>query len=402
MSIKLTDNAMCQFRVAKVFQEAEEQTISLDFSRDGRRLLTCYPTKMTIYNCARQATLCQVNLQHYRPEVACFAQQDTRALHSASKYDCAIRCLDLETGHCVRLFNAHSRSAHILVSQPGSQNIFLSAGRDDQIFVWDFRSSSYIHHLKELHRPLCAFDPAGLVFATSSGTERIEIHDVRMLGEEPCQKFDYQFSASAKWTQLQFSPDGKSLLLCTDHSWCFSVNAFDGKYLQSFTGFGNDKRQFLEATYSPDSQFVLSGADAGRVHIWRADNGNPVAVLKGNNVGAVRCLRFNPQLTMFVSSDQLLVFWMPMAQGKYEWVDRLKPGETTVWKDEDHSGFHPKKVPQPKCMPKPMVDLQQLHRALRSSSWGTKPKRPRPEESSVDLTKDQGGESSVEEGEISD
>ncbi|KAH8249499.1 hypothetical protein KR032_010011 [Drosophila birchii] len=402
MSIKLTDNAMRQFRVAKVFQEADEHTSSLDFSRDGQRLLTCDPSKITIYNCARQAAFLQVNLQHYRPEVACFAQQDTRILHSSSKYDCAIRCIDLESRHCVRLFSGHSRSAHFLASQPGNQNVFISAGRDDQVYVWDFRSTSHTHRLKRLHRPLCAFDPAGLVFATSTGTKRIEIHDVRMLGVEPCQKFDYQFSANAKWTQLQFAPDGKSLLLGTNQSWCFSVNAFDGKYMQSYTGFSNDKRQFLEATYSPDSQFVLSGADAGRIHIWQAGSGNPVAVLKGNNVGAVRCLRFNPQLTMYVSSDQLIVFWMPMAQGNYEWVDHPKPGETPIWKDKEHSGSYSIKVPQPKTMPKPMVDIQQLRSALRSSYWCKKSKRIRSEEAFVDLTKDQDDESSMEEGEISD
>ncbi|XP_020809228.1 WD repeat-containing protein 82 [Drosophila serrata] len=400
MSIKLTDNAMRQFRVAKVFQEVDELTVSLDFSRDGRRLLTCNPSKITIYDCGRQAALCQVNLQHYWPKVACFAQQDTRVLHSASKYDCAIRCLDLETRHCVRLFSGHSRFAHLLLSQPGSQDVFISAGRDDQVYVWDFRSTTYTHHLKDLQRPLCAFDPAGLVFATSTGTERIEIYDVRMLGVEPCQKFDYQFSGDAKWTQLQFAPDGKSLLLSTDQSWCFSVNAFDGKYLQSYTGYANDKRELLEATYSPDSQFVLSGADAGRIHIWRADSGNPVAVLKGNNVGAVRCLRFNPQLTMFVSSDQLIVFWMPSAQGNYEWVDPPQPGETPIWKTEDYS--YSVKVPQPKSMPKPMVDVKQFRKALCSSGWIKKPKRLRSEETLAALTNLQDSESSMEEGEISD
>lgn len=294
--------------------------------------------------------------------------------------------------------------------------MFLSAGRDDQVYVWDFRSSTFVHHLKELQSPLCAFDPAGLVFATSSGTQRIEIHDVRMLGVEPCQKFLYQFTPSAKWTQLQFAPDGKSLLLGTDQPWCFSINAFDGQYLQSFTGYANDQRQLLEATYSPDSQFVLAGADAGRIHIWRADDGNPVAVLKGNNVGAVRRLRFNPLVTMFVSSDQLLVFWMPMAGGIYEWVDHLQPGETTSWKDEEDSRSSPKKepslepivdrklsskkVPKPVSMPKPMVDKKLLWRASSSSIWSRKPKRFK--DSLIDLTEDQDGGDSLEEGELPD
>ncbi|EDV57485.1 WD repeat-containing protein 82 [Drosophila erecta] len=393
MSIRLNDDAMRQFRVAKVCQETDEHKLAIEFSSDGLRLLLCDQSALSIFSSTRQEELCQVHMHHYLPDVACFTQQDTRVLHSTSKHDYAIRCLDLTTRLYVRVFGGHAKSVHRLASQPGNENVFISAGRDDHIYMWDFRTSTDTHCIKK-RRPLCAFDPAGLVLATSTGTECIEIHDVRMLGEEPCQKFVYQVNDRANWTQLQFAPNGKTLLLSTDHSWCFSVSAFDGTYRQSFTGYSNQSRLPLDATYTPDSQFILSGADEGRIHIWRADDGYPVAVLKGNNVGPVRCLRFNPKATMFVSSDLLIVFWMPMANGVYDWVDRLKPGETISFKEDDA----PKeaigarsKIP----LPKPEIDMGLKKQTLNK-------KRAFTEGSIVDLTKGLHKKDSLEDGEIPD
>ncbi|XP_016989931.1 WD repeat-containing protein 82 [Drosophila rhopaloa] len=401
MSIRLNDDAMRQFRVAKVFQETEEHKVSLDFSVDGRRLMACDQAALSIFSSTRQAVLCQVHMHHYHPEVACFTQQDTRVLHSSSKYDYAIRCLDLESRSCVRIFSGHSKSVRRLISQPGNENIFVSAGRDEQVYVWDFRASTHTYHLKKLRSPQCAFDPAGLVLATSSHTDRIELHDMRMLGEQPCQKFVYQVNDKVRWTQLQFAPNGKSMLLSTDHSWCFSVSAFDGSFQQSYTGYANQQRQSLDASFTPDSQFILSGADEGRIHIWRAADGYPVAVLKGNNVGPVRCLRFNPQATMFVSSDLLIVFWMPMANGVYDWVECLEPGETVSFKDkQDEKAVKPRQVQKPISMPKPKMEVEMLRKRLGSSNWAAK-KRARSEVAIVDLTKTE-DRNPLEDGEISD
>ncbi|EDX03479.1 WD repeat-containing protein 82 [Drosophila simulans] len=394
MSIRLNDDAMRQFRVAKVFQERDHHTLAMEFSSDGLRLLVCDHSALSIFSSTRQVELCKVHMHHYLPDVACFVQQDTRVLHSTSKHDYTIRCLDLNTRHCVRVFGGHAKTINRLASQPGSENVFISAGRDDQVYMWDIRAETHTHRINNLRRPLCAFDPAGLFLATSSGTEAIQIHDVRMLREKPAQKFVYQVNAKANWTQLQFAPNGKSLLLSTDHSWCFSVSPIDGTYQQSFTGYSSKVRLPLDATYTPDSQFILSGAHNGRIHIWRAADGFPVAVLKGNNVGPVRCIRFNPRATMFVSSDWLLAFWMPMANGVYDWVKRLKPGETISFTDENvqkEAVKAPRKIP----MPKPKIDTEWKIKALNR-------KRACTEEPIVDLTNALVNKDSMEDGEIAE
>ena len=60
------------------------------------------------------------------------------------------------------------------------------------------------------------------------------------------------------------------------------IDAFNGNSLQTFTGHSNSKAIPLEASFSPDSQYVLSGATDGRVHIWNAENGTKICALKGN------------------------------------------------------------------------------------------------------------------------
>jgi WD40 repeat protein len=35
---------------------------------------------------------------------------------------------------------------------------------------------------------------------------------------------------------------------------------------------------YAEASFSPDSQFVISGSTDGRIHIWNAENGQKVSL----------------------------------------------------------------------------------------------------------------------------
>lgn len=89
------------------------------------------------------------------------------------------------------------------------------------------------------------------------------------------------------------------------------IDAFSGSCLQTFTGHINSKQIPLEASFSPDSQFVISGSTDGRVHIWNAENGTKVCVLNGDHTGPVQCVQFNPKYMMMASSCKNMAFWLP-------------------------------------------------------------------------------------------
>lgn len=58
------------------------------------------------------------------------------------------------------------------------------------------------------------------------------------------------------------------------------VDSFHGTPLQTFTGFVNNKNLHIEATFSPDSQFVFSGSSDGLIHVWNAEHGHKVTLKK--------------------------------------------------------------------------------------------------------------------------
>ncbi|XP_017859207.1 PREDICTED: WD repeat-containing protein 82 [Drosophila arizonae] len=311
MSTKLNAETLREFRVAKIFEESCELKHSMCFSQDGRHLLVCDHHYLLVIDCSSLRQLSLVNLQKYRPKLACFTQRNDRLLHSSSKEDYRIRYLDLISHQYLRYFKGHKRALRGLCFQPGSAHHFLSAGWDDRVLMWDLRCERYTEKLKHLQRPLVAFDPAGLVCATSHNAQRIEIYDVRKMGSKPCQKFDYQPTEGAKWTQLQFAPDGQSLLVSTDSGCCFSVDAFNGRLGQTYGSYANRDQLPLQACYTPDSQHVLAGADRGRVHVWHAASGQLMAVLHSRCREAVHCLQFHPHCSMFASSDESTRIWLP-------------------------------------------------------------------------------------------
>lgn len=76
-------------------------------------------------------------------------------------------------------------------------------------------------------------------------------------------------------------------------------------------GYLNSKGIAIEASFSPDSQFIFSGSTEGRVHVWNADTGFKVCVLNGDHPNPVQCVQFNPKYMMLVSACTNLGFWLP-------------------------------------------------------------------------------------------
>lgn len=71
-------------------------------------------------------------------------------------------------------------------------------------------------------------------------------------------------------------------MICSYGSVIRLVDAFHGTPIQTFTGHVNNQKLHIEATFTPDSQYVLSGSGDGVIHVWNAENGykvpNPVSV----------------------------------------------------------------------------------------------------------------------------
>jgi COMPASS component SWD2 len=122
-------------------------------------------------------------------------------------------------------------------------------------------------------------------------------------------------SKEVEFTGVKFSPNGKYILLSTRENLIYVLDSFSGEKVQQFTSYLNVNKTTLEASFTPDSNFVLSGSDDGTIHSWSIQNGRETATWSKQGHGAVTCIRWNPVSCMAASScGNALAFWILPAE----------------------------------------------------------------------------------------
>ncbi len=182
----------------------------------------------------------------------------------------------------------HTDKVEALAVSPVN-DCFLSGSADGTVRLWDMRVNICQGVIHRKGRAAVAYDPQGLIFAVSSGTNQIKLFDSRSFDRGAFATFEVTYDVPFEFGSLKFSNDGHQLLLSTSCDAVFVLDAFEGDMKQIFTQRKNPRRAFFEASWTPDSRFVLSGGEDGAVHCWSAEAGTEVAVLRGH-AGPVRCV----------------------------------------------------------------------------------------------------------------
>ena len=149
-------------------------------------------------------------------------------------------------------------------------------------------------------------------------------HSVIAIFQGPFSTFKYPIETGCDWTGIKFSLDGKMMMLTTNGAVIryrlsplvsqilsfFSsrvIDAYEGKPMFTLAGYQNNKVWILvvhilyqygfvqkslsvifqglpiEASFTPDSQFVVSGSTDGLLHLWRTEDGRSAGVLTGEH-----------------------------------------------------------------------------------------------------------------------
>jgi len=314
--MKMDDKLMRSFCVAKSFKESESGNAggkiqSVHFSLDGENLITCSDDdQIIIYDCQKGAQKRLVNSQKYGVDLVRFTHAKTAVIHASTKRDDAIRYLSLHDNKFIRYFTGHTKKVISLEMSP-VDDTFMSGSLDNTVRLWDLRSPTCAGLMNVQGKPVCAFDPEGLLFSVGVQSEHVKLYDLRSFESGPFVTFKLPQEKQCEWTGLKFSPNGKSILLTTNGSMMRLLDAFNGHPLQTFAGHVNSKMIPLDGCFSPDSKYVLSGSTDGRVHVWDADSGFKVCVLNGGHAGPVQCVQFNPCYLMMASGCSHLNLWLP-------------------------------------------------------------------------------------------
>ncbi|XP_023343366.1 WD repeat-containing protein 82-like isoform X2 [Eurytemora carolleeae] len=310
--MRLVESVVRTMRVAKVYTDNQDTITNMNFSSDGMSLITSSADdQIIIYDCEKGTQKRTINSKKYGVDLVQFCSNKSQAVHASTKENDVIRYIFLTENKYIRYFGGHTKRVVTLCMNPTDET-FLSGSMDKTIRLWDLRSNNCQGLMNLAGRPVAAFDPDGLIFAAGVNSEHVKLYDLRSFDKGPFASFKPEAkSKECEWTGLKFSPDGKSILISTNGSDIKLIDSFQGNALQTLNGHLNTKQLPLEASFSPDSQFIISGSTDGRIHIWNTENGQKVCSLNGDHKNPVQCVQFSPRHMMMASACQMMCLWLP-------------------------------------------------------------------------------------------
>ncbi|KAK4465750.1 WD40-repeat-containing domain protein [Cladorrhinum samala] len=332
------------FRPTKLFtrddvKEGRPQPhiLSIDFDNAGDLCMTSESDEtIQIYNVKEGRHDKTLFSKKYGVKLAKFTHTASTIIYASTKENHAIRYLSAHDNTFLRYFEGHEGSVTDLSMHPGSDD-FISCSADNTVCLWNIQTKQYTGKLFLNSPTLSAWDPSGTTFAIAlPPSGNILLYDYKSYHKGPFSTFDVlkargpaEAEAAFKgWTKLEFSNDGKHILVGSRGAGHFLLDAFEGS-LKAFLRKPNGSTRRLapgeydngtvessgECCFSPDGRYVLSGGKSD-IAVWDTlavpDTNkvlSPTHILEEKREAAV--VQYNPRYNMLATGDQELLFWLP-------------------------------------------------------------------------------------------
>ncbi|KAK6431798.1 hypothetical protein LTR95_012039 [Oleoguttula sp. CCFEE 5521] len=321
---------------------------SIDFDDSGEFAI-CARTDDTIqlYNTRAGAHAKELKSQKYGNALARFTHNSSNILYASTKVDHGIRYLCMHDNSFIRYFKGHEDRVTSLSLSP-SNDQFVSASLDNTVKLWDCRSPNPQGQLSFTSAFLTAYDPSATVIAIASPiSQTVCLYDLKNYDKPPFANFDLaeledRFAAShgqrdaEGWTGLEFSNNGKYLLVTTNGPGHYVLDAYEGSLvhflhrpsISRMTPYAapgdplppsessTPSYMQADAAFSPDGRYVIggNGVQAGML-VWdMADKGMKSVLTPKHELGSQKPLgvvAYNPRYNLIVSAEKEVTLWIP-------------------------------------------------------------------------------------------
>ncbi|KRY64554.1 WD repeat-containing protein 82, partial [Trichinella pseudospiralis] len=158
-------------------------------------------------------------------------------------------------------------------SSPALPHFFSSSSKDRSVVFWDDRDKLPVAALEAGVYPLATLNDEFEVLATCNQAGEVSLFDIRKCYSEGpfSRSVIKKANPNEIWTSIQFSPNKKFLLICTDGSEIRLISTKSGIEVAKLTvsaGGRNNAKLKLDASYASNSTTVISGSQDGKLYLW--------------------------------------------------------------------------------------------------------------------------------------
>lgn len=218
----------------------------------------------------------------------------------------------------------------------------MSTSLDGTARIWDISIPKCQGRINQIYNSAATIDPSGAVLAIVSDTPKdkisnnrfvgmdISLYDIRCFEKGPfankslelCESRDDFYSC----VSVQFSNDGKNILISTNKDSLFVVDGFfndrgkDVPLRELSCSKDQKMTSLVHPTFSPDDKSVIAGTDDGAIVIWNIENNDfskkeNIFLSKPTVVNAhplpINVVSYNPRYDMLASACACVSLWLP-------------------------------------------------------------------------------------------
>ncbi|KAI5684083.1 hypothetical protein M9H77_05311 [Catharanthus roseus] len=309
VSLDLTEEILQSMEVGMAFRDYNGRISSMDFHRTSSYLVTASDEEsIRLYDVANATCLKTINSKKYGVDLVSFTSHPTTVIYSSKNgWDESLRLLSLHDNKYLRYFKGHHDRV-VSLSFSTRNDCFISGSLDRTVLLWDQRAEKCQGLLRVQGRPAATYDEQGLVFAIAFGGF------VRMFDSRKYEKGPFDIFAAggdiSDANVVKFSNDGRLMLLTTADGHIHVLDSFRGTLLSTYSVKPVSGDATLEASFSPEGMFVVSGSGDGNVYAWSVRNGKEVASWMSSQAEPP-VIKWAPGSLMFVTGSSELSFWIP-------------------------------------------------------------------------------------------
>lgn len=321
---------------------------SLDFDDAGQYLISSGIDKsIQLYDCQKGLHIKDIQSQKYGAHVARFTHKELNCLYASTPEDTTnkenldlntIRYLSLNNNQYIRYFKGHKLQVSSIEVNP-IDNTFLSSSFDGTVKLWDLKSSSAVGNLEIVRNSIIGYDPQGIIFGIGivKKDEKkgvIKLYDLKNFDKMPFLRIEIPVLPNQIWNKMEFSNNGKLILISTDSPEHYILDSFLGEILAiirlAISSNPDSSMNWMQfkypytgcCTFSPCGKYVFVGNPKNIINIYDVSNlqpsgnGRPVILsrttnfLQTNNCGLPKIVSFNPKLLELASADTTVTLWL--------------------------------------------------------------------------------------------